>query len=411
MFNTLKDAQSWIEGVAKFGPKYDLSRMEKASILLDHPEKKYPTIHIAGTNGKGSTVAFTSHILMASGYKTGMYISPYIEAFNERFMINHVPISNEKLLYYINEFYAFNKRYYEVHQETLSFFELTTLIAFEYFKDENVDIAVIEVGLGGRLDATNIITPLVSVITSIGYDHMQILGNTLEEISKEKLGIFKEGVPLVSGVLDENLIELFKDTAASKHAELYFVSPLEFNPKAPQTFNYLEEEYTIHLLGAHQIQNAKCAIKATLLLNQKGFNITQETIKKGLEEAYFPGRFEQIGSVVLDGAHNFNGMESLIKTVKSYYKDQAFTVVFGVMEDKETLKMQTMIESVAEAIIFTEVDNPRAMSKQKLYERSMHPNKSVQSLSELSFDTPTIVCGSLYLVSALRKRLIEEFNH
>ena len=411
MFKTLKDAQSWIEGVAKFGPKYDLSRMEKASKLLNAPEKKYPTVHIAGTNGKGSTVAFTSHILMAAGYKTGMYISPYIEAFNERFMINHQPISDDLLLNYINQFYAFNQTFFDHHQETLSFFELTTLIAFEYFKDENVDIAVIEVGLGGRLDATNIITPLVSVITSIGYDHMQILGNTLEEISKEKLGIVKEGVPLVSGVLDETLIPIFKEMALKKSSKIYFVSPLEFTPSIPQVFRENGIDYAIHLLGAHQIQNAKCAIKATELLNDHGFNITQEYIKIGLREAYLPGRFEKIGPVVLDGAHNVNGMESLVKTLNTYFKDQNYRVIFGVMGDKETLKMQTMIESIAEEIIFTDVNTERALSKEVLYERSLHPNKKVMDLETLPFDKPTIVCGSLYLVSALRKKLITEFNH
>lgn len=410
MFNHLKDAQSWIEGVAKFGPKYDLNRMEKASALLNAPEKKYPTVHIAGTNGKGSTVAFTSHILMASGYKTGMYISPYIEEFNERFMINHKPISDEYLLKYINQFYAFNETFFEVHQETLSFFELTTLIAFEYFKDEKVDIAVIEVGLGGRLDATNIITPLVSIITSIGYDHMQILGDTLELISKEKLGIVKESIPLVTGVLDEALVPIFKEYASLKNADIHFISPLEFTPSIPQRFQLEDEIYEIQLLGSHQIQNAKCAIKAAQILSKKGFNISSETIKNGLKEAYFPGRFEQIGPIILDGAHNAGGMESLIKTVKMYYPNETFHVVFGVMGDKESLKMQTMVESIAKTITFTNVHIDRALSKEVLYERSLHAHKTKIDIDELRFSEPTIICGSLYLVSALRKRLIEAYH-
>lgn len=411
MFKTLTDAQQWIEGVAKFGPKYDLSRMEKASRLLNAPESTYPTVHIAGTNGKGSTVAFTSHILMAAGYKTGMYISPYIEKFNERFMINHQPISDNKLLNYINDFYTFNQRYFDIHQETLSFFELTTLIAFTYFKDEKVDIAVIEVGLGGRLDATNIITPLVSVITSIGYDHMAILGNTLESISKEKLGIVKENVPLVSGVLEPSLVPIFKDYAAAKNAPITFVTPLKFTPSIPQTFAFNNETYTINLLGSHQIQNAKCAILASQWLNKKGFKISKEVLKKGLNEAYFAGRFEQIGSVILDGAHNSDGMESLIKTINDYYKAPAFHVIFGVMADKESIKMQTMIESVAKSITFTHVKIDRALPKDVLYERSPHPNKSMADIEDLSFDEPTIVCGSLYLVSALRKKLIARVTH
>lgn len=411
MFKTLKDAQSWIESVQKFGPKYDLVRMENASEMLGHPEKKVPMVHVAGTNGKGSTVAFMAHILMSAGYQTGMYISPYIESFNERFMINHQPIDDARLLNLIEAMHTFNDDYQKKYQEHLSFFELTTLLSFVYFAEENVDVAVIEVGIGGRLDATNIIVPEVSIITSIGYDHMNILGHTLEAIAGEKLGIVKPGVPLVSGVKDTALIPLFKAKAKEKNAPFTLTESPTFKPSIPQTFIYKGTEFTTHLLGAHQLSNAACAIEAAYVLNEKSFDIPVAAVQQGIREAFWPGRFEQMGPFILDGAHNINGIDSLLTSLDAYFKDASLTIVFGVMADKETTRMQETLEARASRMIFTQVDHPRALDAQVMVERSTHPQASVMSLEAIAtLKTPTVIAGSLYVISAMRRLIQEELS-
>lgn len=408
MFKTLIEAQLWIEAVQKFGSKYDLSRMEKAIELLGHPENSYPTIHIGGTNGKGSTLSYLSHILDAAGYKVGSFISPYVIKINERFQINQIMISDDDLLKYTNQMYEFYHEFDSITHDHLTFFELMTLIGFLYFRDQKVDIAVIEVGLGGRLDATNVIKPLVSVITSIGYDHMNILGNTLELISSEKLGIVKEGTPLISGVLNPELIPLFKAKALEKKAEMSLITPLEFTPSRPQGFSFLGDTYYISMLGSHQIQNAKCAILAAQKINDLGFPISNAALKEGLLNTRWPGRFEMIDRFILEGAHNINGMQAAINTIEDYLLDEELTVVFGVMADKETEAMQNLIEPYAKRIVFTEVNIPRALSRDVLYERSTHPHKSKCAINEVINETfgTTLIIGSLYLVSAIRNQLI-----
>ena len=408
MFKTINDAQAWIEAIQKFGSKYDLSRMEKAVQKLGHPEKAYPTIHVGGTNGKGSTLSYLSHILDAAGYKVGAFISPYVIKINERFQINQTMISDEDFLHYANRIHDFYDEFKEETDDPLTFFELMSLIGFLYFKDQKVDIAVIEVGLGGRLDATNVIHPLISVITSIGYDHMHILGSTLEEIALEKLGIVKANTPLISGVLNQELIPLFEAKATQMNAELTLITPLSFSPSIPQSFSFLDDTYEISMLGPHQIQNAKCAILTVLKLNELTFNISQDALKKGLLRTRWPGRFEVIGRFILEGAHNLTGMEAAASTLDHYFQEEDLTIVFGVMADKETSAMQQLIEPYAKTMVFTHIESPRALSKEVLYERSTHPNKVMMNLEDIIDLTKgkTLIIGSLYLISAIRSHLI-----
>lgn len=411
MFKDVKTAQAWIESVQKFGPKYDLVRMENAVKMLKHPETKYPTIHVAGTNGKGSTVAFMSHILMAAQYKVGMYISPYIIQFNERFMIDHTPISDADLLRLINAVARFNETYQKAHQEHLSFFELTTLLAFIYFAEQNVDVAVIEVGIGGRLDATNVIQPDVTIITSIGFDHMDILGATLPEIAGEKLGIVKPGIPLVTAVNDASLVPLFKAKTAQMHAALHVIKSPVFKPRSPQTFTYRSIVYETTLLGAHQINNAACALEASYQLMAQGYRLDEAAMQAGIRSAFWPGRFELRGHFLLDGAHNTNALDSLIDALHAYYPSAAFTIVFGVMADKDSAPMQARLEALADTIIFTSVNHPRALNAAIMFARSAHPNKAIMTPKEVSqLKTFTVVAGSLYVVSAIRALIKEPRN-
>lgn len=408
MFKTVHAAQSWIEAIEKFGSKYDLSRMEKAVALLGHPEKAYPIIHIGGTNGKGSTLAFLSHIMAAAGYQVGAFVSPYILNINERFQINQTMISDDDFIDYANQMFDFYHQFGEQTGDHLTFFELMTLISFLYFQDQAVDVAIIEVGLGGRLDATNVVDPLISVITSIGYDHMHILGNTLEAIAQEKLGIVKPKRPLISGVLDPNLIPLFEAKTLELESELLLITATNDPPSNPQRFRFLDGDYEIQLLGSHQIQNAKCAILTALKLQALGFKISPAAIAKGLFETQWPGRFEKVGRFILEGAHNLNGMQAAVKTIEDYVSEP-LTIVFAVMADKDSKAMQTLIEPYAKRMIFTDVKMPRALSKEVLYARSSHPDKTTMPLEAVIEKThgTTLIIGSLYLVSAIRRQLIE----
>ena len=224
MFQTVKEAQTWIESVHRFGDKYDLIRMENACQMLGHPEKSFTRIHIVGTNGKGATLSYLKNIYLQAGYSVGTYTSPYIVKFNERITLNYDEISDEDLLYYINKIYDFNTTYLTEHQDQISFFELVTLISFLYFKDKQPDIVLVEVGLGGTLDATNVITPIASIITNIGTDHQHVLGNTIKSIAKNKLGIVKPGVPLFTAYDQIELHDIFLTRIHEQKAKMYLIN-------------------------------------------------------------------------------------------------------------------------------------------------------------------------------------------
>jgi dihydrofolate synthase/folylpolyglutamate synthase len=210
MFHNSKDAINWIESVKKFGDKLDLTRMELACTILGHPEKELNVIHVAGTNGKGSTVSFLKHILLEQGYNVGTFTSPYIVRFNERITYNFNDISDDEFLLYVNKVYSLSCEVLEQFNEVITFFELITLISFLYFKDKKPDYVIYEVGLGGRLDATNVVSPIITAITSISFDHMGVLGDTIQDIALNKLGIVKEHIPLVTAIDQDDLKELFE---------------------------------------------------------------------------------------------------------------------------------------------------------------------------------------------------------
>lgn len=417
MFNNVVDAVSWIESVKRFGDKYDLSRMELACKMLGNPEKKLKFIHIAGTNGKGSTVSYLRYILLEHGYTVGTYTSPYIVRYNERITYNYDDITDEELLVYINKV---NSLYHEVlgkYDQIITFFELTTLMAFMFYYDKKVDYVVCEVGLGGLLDATNVIKPLISAITNISYDHMHVLGDTLEEIALNKLGIVKQGIPLVTTVKDESLSELFVSYTSKLNAPLVVIQDEDIkNIKyGSQTkFTYKDETYYIELLGNHQVRNAVLAIEIILQLNKlKKTNVSQSTIKVGLFNTFWPGRLELFGNVVLDGAHNTGGMTALKESVETLFKGKTIKALYTSMADKEYFEIIRILETFADEIHFTEFDYPRCETADNLYDVSVHQNKfkhkdAIQALNELKDlkkNEILLVTGSLYFISLIRKNL------
>lgn len=417
MFKTVQDGISWIESIRRFGDKLDLSRMELACKLLGHPERELPVIHIAGTNGKGSTVTFLKHMLLEQGYHVGTFTSPYIVRFNERITYDYNDISDDELLAYINKIYPLHMKLKNEYNDIITFFELITLISFLYFRDLDLDYVIYEVGLGGRLDATNVVNPMITAITSISYDHMGVLGDTLESIAWNKLGIVKPGVPMVTTVTEESLMPVF-ERMTSKEGSPLIVIPTDavhdITYGKETSFIYKDEPYKIAMTGTHQVYNASLAIEVLHQLEQQNL-VRMETnnIKQGLLSAYWPGRMERFGNIILDGAHNIGGVTALQDTIKAYYNDAKITVLYTSMADKEYFDIIQVLETFADEIHFTSFDYPRCESAETLYQVSNHPNKVLQldALEALNKLRPKkdneilLITGSLYFVSYMRKEL------
>lgn len=304
--------------------KEDLTNTILLANHLNNPEKEIKTIHVAGTNGKGSTSHFLASILQEAGYKTGLYTSPHLKDFRERIKINGEDISED----FVVDFIASNKSFLEENQ--LSFFEMTVGLAFDYFRQENVDIAIIEVGLGGRLDSTNIISPLLSVITNIGLDHIQFLGNTIEKIASEKAGIIKPKTSVVIGEYTSETKPVFENKAKETQSEIFFASEL------------IQETYPSVLLGDYQVQNKKTVLQSIRVLqSQNKFRISEENIKNGfwnvVDNTGLQGRWQQLGSnpkIICDTAHNKHGLEIVMKQLQREEFD-TLHFVLGVVNDKD----------------------------------------------------------------------------
>jgi dihydrofolate synthase/folylpolyglutamate synthase len=324
MFNQLPMYQH--QGASAY--KKDLTNTLLLSEYLGNPEKNLKCIHVAGTNGKGSTSHLLASVLQEAGYKVGLYTSPHLKDFRERIKVNGPEVSGEISEDFVCEFIANHKAFFETN--TLSFFEMTVGLAFDYFAKEKVDIAIIEVGMGGRLDSTNIITPLVSVITNIGIDHTQFLGNTLASIATEKAGIIKPSIPVVIGEYTTETKAVFLTKAKECDSEIYFASDL------------IQQSYPSALLGDYQVHNKKTVLQTIHVLeSQQEFQISEENIKAGflnvIKNTGLQGRWQQLNEspkVICDTAHNKHGLEIVMKQVQNTPFDHLH-IVLGVVNDKD----------------------------------------------------------------------------
>jgi len=338
--------------------KKDLTNIKAFCSVLNEPQNTYPCIHVAGTNGKGSTSHMISSVLQTAGYKVGLYTSPHLKDFRERIRINGQPIDETTVIDFIESHQSFLE-----HQQ-LSFFELTVGMAFDYFATQKVDIAVIEVGLGGRLDSTNIINPLISVITNIGLDHTQFLGETLKEIAFEKGGIIKKETPLVIGEFQEEVIEVFQDLAKTVNAPIFIAEQL------------IGETYETDLLGMYQLNNIKTAVQCLLLLDQMGFEISHDLIKEGLKNVSrntgLQGRWQVLGEnpkVICDTAHNREGLLMVMSQLdQEVFKN--LHIVLGVVNDKDLGNILTLMPKKAN-YYFCKPDIPRGLSAKLLKEEAL----------------------------------------
>ena len=422
-----QEAMKYITEVGNFGSNYGLERTYRLLELLDNPQNKIKVIHVAGTNGKGSTTSMISKILSGAGYKVGMYTSPYLEEFEERIQINGINIPKDRLALEMTKVRVAVEKVIEEGYNHPTEFEIITVLMYLYFANEQVDFAVVEVGLGGRLDSTNVITPILSVITSISFDHTNLLGNTLSEIAAEKAGIIKFGVPVVLYPQEKEVEKLIEEKCCILNSELYKVSKddvklleiIKGNKPMQKVLVSLNEEYTIDLplLGEHQIYNLALALKVVEIINGKKFtNISKEIIKESLKDVIWNGRLEVLKSnplVVIDGAHNIQGINQLSTNVKKYFNYENMYLILGILADKDVEHMVNTIAPMAKKVYTVTPNSIRAEDARALKEEVLKVNKNCEAfddyeeaykaaMNDASADDIVLASGSLYMIGAMR---------
>ncbi len=411
-------ALDYIHGISWTFCKPGLDRIGELCEKLGHPERELQFIHVAGTNGKGSFCSMTASILKAAGYKTGLYTSPFIRVFNERMQINGENIADDELA----EITALVKPFADSMADKPTEFELITAIAFAYFRRHNCDVVVLETGMGGRLDSTNIIeNALLSVITGIALDHTAFLGDTVEAIAAEKAGIIKDGRPVLFGGEDETAAAVIANTAKQRDAAFYrtdYTRLTNINATLNgTTFDYKNrKDVLIRLLGLYQPKNAALVLDAVDILRKNGLEIPETAVLEGLKRAVWHARFEIVGHdplVIFDGAHNPQGIEQAVKSVKQYFGDEKVYLLTAVLKDKDYTGIAKMLSEIAEKAFVMTPDSPRALDA-KDYAAVLTgagiPSTAFDSIpaafatakAAAKADGKPLVClGSLYVYSSL----------
>ncbi|MFZ0277236.1 MAG: folylpolyglutamate synthase/dihydrofolate synthase family protein [Candidatus Sulfotelmatobacter sp.] len=426
--------------------KFDLAHMRVLLDALDHPERQFPSVLIAGTNGKGSTAATLASILEASKLKTGLYTSPHLVRINERIRVSGEEISDDDFAALQDEVDGVAERLVERGKLPWhpSFFEMMTAIAFEHFAREKVDLAVLEVGMGGRLDATNVVDPRVSVITDISLDHQKFLGNTVGEIAREKVGIICPGgavvtlpqQPEANDVIGNTILELGARAVNAvpyvppvSPASTQYLAPSSEGGKTGFVYRYplavLGEEILVEtpLVGRHQLRNVALAVAAAVELNQQGIGgITAKSIERGIRETRWPGRFQVIAAragwpeIVLDVAHNPAGAWALRAALSERYEDRPLIFVFGAMRDKAISEMTEILFPLAERVIATRPENPRAASPEEIQQAAERTGADVETVEDVKLalerarvlagaKAVVVITGSIYLVGEVMQSI------
>jgi dihydrofolate synthase/folylpolyglutamate synthase len=417
--------------------KFNLVRMHAFMEALGNPHLQYPVIHVAGTKGKGSVTALCASALQVAGYRVGFYISPHLTDYNERIQVNRLPIPHNEMVSLVQEI----KPVIDSIPE-LTTFEITTGLAFLYFYGKKVNAAVIEVGLGGRLDATNVVSPLVSVITSLSYDHTHLLGNSLAEIAGEKAGIIKPGVPVVISPQKEEAGQVVSRIAAERGSALiqigqdYRYAPLSHSLdgqsllvwrkteqdmmdaylEAGKAQNWEPNRLEIPLLGYHQVENAATAYAALQTAGEQGLPMTKDDIRHGFRQVEWPGRFEilrRVPPLVVDSAHNRDSALKLRIALADYFSGYPIVLVIGASEDKDLFGMFAELAPIVRQVIATQAVHPRATDPQLLVNlahqfgrpaMAVHnvPDALEEALRQAGQDALVLVAGSIFLAAAAR---------
>ena len=417
MFTSIDSVYSWLFDQRKTKKRENLDRIKCAAKDLNVDKPSYKIIHIAGTNGKGSTAIMIQKMLALTGKHIGLFISPYVIRFNERIEINDRYISDAEIMHYANILYEYSKEYEAKYNDIIPFFELTLLMALLYFKDRNIDILVMEAGLGGLLDATNFLDTDLQIITNIGYDHMAQLGNTLEEISYHKLGIAKENKTLITAS-DESLIPLFKEYLDKKNTKLIYVNPFikDIALKEYTSFTYKNESYKVSLMGEYQAYNASIAIEAVKYILP---NFPKDFIDYALANIFWPGRMEYISKnpkILIDGGHNIHAIKATVKTLSMLKGKAKIKVLFSALYDKDYKKMIEELNKIASFYYFTGLDDLRKTDPNEFVKYTYIPSKIYDTFSEcldkeiknIKEDEILFITGSLHFISQVREKYFKK---
>ncbi|RUS47635.1 folylpolyglutamate synthase/dihydrofolate synthase family protein [Cohnella sp. AR92] len=443
-FKTAQQAVEWITGLMPtVGIRPGLERMELLMEKLNNPHRRLKFIHVAGTNGKGSVCSYLDRVLRSNGYDVGMFTSPYITSFSNRFQYNGEDIPDDAILKLVNRLKPLAEEIARTEWGPPTMFEITTALAILYYATVSFpDYVVWETGLGGRLDVTNVVTPLISVITNIGHDHMDILGSTIEEIAGEKAGIIKSGVPVVSAATQPEAVEVIRRTAASKNASLYllgeqFFYERLFASESGQSFSFegtfrKYDSLDISLAGAHQVTNAAVAVMTLDVLRQYyATMVDEETLSEALKQTVWPGRLELVSSsprILVDGAHNPEGMEALANALEDVYSYDSLNVMLAMMPNKNHEQTLKHILPMVNSLIVTEPDFHRKMSAADLAELTkrlqselggprnivVEPDwrQALDLLGKMAEQegerTLSVVTGTLYLIADVRSWLLHQ---
>lgn len=422
----------YLYGLKRLGIRPGLAAIKRLLAALKNPEGAFSSVHVAGTNGKGSTSAFIESMLEESGLTTGLYTSPHLMRFNERIRIGGVEVSDEEVVETAEKVKRAAEREFCAESEAVpTFFEFVTAMAFELFRMRGVEVAVVETGMGGSFDATNTITPLVSVITNIGLDHTRHLGEDLESIAMEKAGIIKAGAPVVTAEAKRAPLKVLRDVSRERDARLYRLG-VDFDfvtPGSDAGFNYSGIHGTlsglrINLRGAHQYKNAALALAAVEAVREAGLPVDGPAIKEGLKKAFWPGRLEVMGEkplVIIDCAHNPSGAAALRGALSELLSRPSVILVAGLSKDKDIDGFFSPLMDLPEKVILTMADNERAAEAGLLAERIRHYHKAVivkkgvraavtAALKEARPEGAVLITGSIFIAGEAREFLLKSFK-
>jgi len=424
-----EESLKWLYGFEKFGIKLGLERISHIAEKLGNPQNNYKIIHVAGTNGKGSVCKFLASILTSGGYKVGIYLSPHLQRFSERIVVDNKEISDDEFVSLVDKIKPIVDEMIK-NDNTPTFFEIVTAIAFQYFSDKGVDFAVIEVGLGGKYDATNIVEPVVSVITNISLEHIDILGKTIKDIALQKAGIVKDDVAVVTATKGDAL-KVIKNVAKERRGPVYVIDERRWKriycDAEGQEFvvNGDLTDYSVKttMLGKHQGENIALAVVSIENLQMNGVYIPETSIKDGVAKAANPGRLEVVKHeplILLDGAHNPDGMRTLRTTLDEDFDCYKLILVLGILSDKDIPSMLSIIAPTADTIVVTKSHNSRACEPSKLkemIEKSGYKKKVVVKdwipdavkYAESIAKKNDLICvtGSLFTVGEARDYLVK----
>ena len=429
---TYQETLERIHSFRKFGSRLGLERMSRLMEHLNNPQETLRVIHVAGTNGKGSVCRYLYSVLQENGYRVGLYTSPYLERFTERMECNGSEISQEDLIRYTNRVLEKVDAMLEEGMESPTEFELVTAIAFLYFSEQEIDFLVLEVGLGGSGDSTNVVSrPIASVITSISYDHMEYLGGTLEKIAVEKAGIIKPGIPVICNVEDRGAAEAIRRIADAGGSKTYDVRSIPFEVLEETIGGYAFDtkiegtEYRklrISMIGMHQVANAICALTVLEVLKKENIvKIERKKIYDGFVKARQTGRFEILRRepyMIIDGAHNEAGAEALAAAVRGLFPDRRILMVVGMLADKKIDRLLEKFGRITQDFVATEPDNPRKLSAVDLCDQIRragmkgiavkNPEEACRYVESLAGYDVIVFAGSLYLIGKIRGILNHE---